>query len=173
MKFPQTDGVNCLLGIDQKIITAMDLKPRTELTKCETTVYAIQREMIYSKIAEIRRGLKKPVYHGKLKEMDMFELCEEAYYFILEESKLEALYLRKNLDALSSNGFLFYWDWESLTTWHDKREYDSREDEVQREMAMPKPISISSKLGSIFIIFMTGLSVAASMILVELTFFMV
>jgi len=138
----------------------------SEVTKCEKTVYALPTEQIYSLIA--RAGLaasKNPLYAGQEEKMGIFKFTNQYYALLIKEEELDSIYIRTNVEALSTGGFLHYW--ESLKIWPSKRKYESIEDKFQRNLAPPSPLKLESNCATMFLIYIIGSALAILVIIGE------
>jgi len=124
-----------------------------ELTKCKRTVYAIPSEEIYPRLALSNSNTTIPIYHGR--QEPMLKLGSQYYAVVTKEAEFDSLYIRRNIEALATGGFLFYW--EFLKMWPFKRKYDRAESIFQDKMTQPIPLTLVTKCSTVFVIFLVGI----------------
>jgi hypothetical protein len=99
--------------------------------------------------------------------MEMFKFGNHYYELLLKERELDNIYIQRNVEALTTGGFLLYW--EALKEWPTKRIYDKGEALFQIKLAEPTPLSATSKVATIFCLLLAGIFVSMIILGVEYT----
>jgi len=139
-----------------------------EITKCDKSVYAIPSENIFGRLLDVPPntiGPTKIMYSGKAESMDLFKFGNQYYTLLLKEADYDQIYIKRNLESLSTGGFLHYW--ESLKIWYGERRYEEREGKFQEQMTQPMPLTLMTNCGTIFIILLSGIFLSITIAVIE------
>lgn len=163
LKYPHRWDTDCPYGHSSsrgyrnKKLPNPNLKMYQELLKCDKSVYAVTEEHIFSLMDTLqpRASEGKELYHGNPKKMNGFRFGNQQYILALTEGDFDQIYIKGNVQSISSGGFLLYW--EALNAWPLKRKFEAREYRFQRKLRQPSPMSLTAKCGTIFFIFVVGI----------------
>jgi len=162
-KFPQLKGLCSMFRVSLHV-PALDIQ--SELLECKRSVYVIRSDEAYHQIT--RMNSTNLLYHGKSESMGLFKFNYQQYAFLFQESSLDEILMKRNVDALTTGGFLFYW--EHLTMWPSIKSDNQKEDKFHRQTAQPQPMTLSVKTGTMFIIFLAGILIGMLGLIMECTY---